>query len=310
MAQHIPVLGPEAVDALQVRPGGIYVDCTLGGGGHSLLIAQRLSKDGWLIGIDQDQEALERARERLSSTGVKLTLIHRNFRHLASILSSLKVEKVDGFLYDLGVSSPQLDEAERGFSYQKDAPLDMRMDRSQPLSAYEVVNTYSEEELADIIRRYGEERYYKRIARRIVERRKEGPIQTTKELAELVRQSIPAKARETGPHPAKRTFQAIRIAVNDELSALSQSLAQAVPLLKPGGRLVVITFHSLEDRICKQFFKEESAPCVCPPGLPRCVCGKQPTLKIITKKPILPSQKEIEHNPRSRSAKMRVAEKI
>lgn len=310
MAQHIPVLGPEAVDALQVRPGGIYVDCTLGGGGHSLLIAQRLSKDGWLIGIDQDQEALERARERLSSTGVKLTLIHRNFRHLASILSSLKVEKVDGFLYDLGVSSPQLDEAERGFSYQKDAPLDMRMDRSQPLSAYEVVNTYSEEELADIIRRYGEERYYKRIARRIVERRKEGPIQTTKELAELVRQSIPAKARETGPHPAKRTFQAIRIAVNDELSALSQSLAQAVPLLKPGGRLVVITFHSLEDRICKQFFKEESAPCVCPPGLPRCVCGKQPTLKIITKKPILPSQKEIEYNPRSRSAKMRVAEKI
>lgn len=310
MFQHVTVLGPEAVEALQVKPGGIYVDCTLGGGGHSFLIAQRLNQDGWLIGIDQDEEALERARQRLSSLKAKLTLVHNNFRNLAAILDSLQVEKVDGLLYDLGVSSPQLDQQERGFSYQKDAPLDMRMDQTRPLTAYDVVNTYGEEELADIIRRYGEERFYRRIARRIVERRRERPIQTTKELADLIKQSIPAKARETGPHPAKRTFQAIRIAVNDELGALSQSLAQAVPLLKPGGRLVVITFHSLEDRICKQFFKEQSAPCTCPPGLPQCVCGKKPTLKIVTKKPILPSPEEIEQNPRSRSAKMRVAEKI
>jgi 16S rRNA (cytosine1402-N4)-methyltransferase len=269
-----------------------------------------MSAHGWLIGIDQDVQAIEHAGQRLASFPVKLSLIHGNFRDIDTILKELGVDQVDGLLYDLGVSSPQLDQAERGFSYQHDAPLDMRMDQSQDFTAYDLINTYSEEQLADIIFRYGEERFSRRIARAIVKKRESGPITTTGELADLIKSSIPAKARQKGPHPAKRTFQAIRIAVNDELSAFSESLSRGIPLLKQGGRIAVITFHSLEDRICKLFFKQQSDPCVCPPGLPQCVCGKQPTLKIVTKKPIIPARDEVEHNPRARSAKLRVAEKL
>lgn len=310
MFQHQAVLGPQAVEALQIKPDGIYVDCTLGGGGHSALIAAQLGPQGWLIGIDQDLEAIHHARKRLAPFSARVSVIHGNFREIGTIVKDLGIEQVDGLLYDLGVSSPQLDQAERGFSYQHDAPLDMRMDQTQPFSAFDLVNTYSEEELADIFFRFGEERFSKRIARNIVQQRASAPIRTTGELAKIIKASIPAKARKHGPHPAKRTFQAIRIAVNDELQALSQSLEQGIPLLKKGGRVAVITFHSLEDRICKQFFKQQSAPCTCPPDLPHCVCGKTPVLKVVTKKPVVPDRHEVEQNPRARSAKLRVAEKV
>lgn len=310
MFQHQTVLGPQAVEALQIKPDGIYVDCTLGGGGHSALIAAQLGPQGWLIGIDQDLEAIHHARKRLAPFSARVSVIHGNFREIGTIVKDLGIEQVDGLLYDLGVSSPQLDQAERGFSYQHDAPLDMRMDQTQPFSAFDLVNTYSEEELADIFFRFGEERFSKRIARNIVQQRASAPIRTTGQLAEIIKASIPAKARKHGPHPAKRTFQAIRIAVNDELQALSQSLEQGIPLLKKGGRVAVITFHSLEDRICKQFFKQQSAPCTCPPDLPHCVCGKTPVLKVVTKKPVVPDRHEVEQNPRARSAKLRVAEKV
>lgn len=310
MFQHQTVLGPQAVEALQIKPDGIYVDCTLGGGGHSALIAAQLGPQGWLIGIDQDLEAIHHARKRLAPFSARVSVIHGNFREIGTIVKDLGIEQVDGLLYDLGVSSPQLDQAERGFSYQHDAPLDMRMDQTQPFSAFDLVNTYSEEELADIFFRFGEERFSKRIARNIVQQRASAPIRTTGELAKIIKASIPAKARKHGPHPAKRTFQAIRIAVNDELQALSQSLEQGIPLLKKGGRVAVITFHSLEDRICKQFFKQQSAPCTCPPDLPHCVCGKTPVLKVVTKKPVVPDRHEVEQNPRARSAKLRVAEKV
>ncbi|MDQ0339214.1 16S rRNA (cytosine1402-N4)-methyltransferase [Caldalkalibacillus uzonensis] len=310
MFEHVTVLREQAVNGLNIKPDGTYVDCTLGGAGHSQLIASFLGPNGRLIGIDQDSHALEYARQRLAAYDISLVLVQRNFRHLAEILDEVGASQVDGVLYDLGVSSPQLDQADRGFSYMHDAPLDMRMDQRQRLTAYDVVNLWSEEQLADVIYRYGEERFSRRIARRIVEQRQHKPIETTGELVEVIKQSIPPKARQNGPHPAKRTFQAIRIAVNDELDAFQDSLFQAVECLNKGGRVAVITFHSLEDRICKQVFRQQSQGCTCPPGLPQCVCGQTPSLKIVTKKPIVPSIEEVEQNPRARSAKLRIAEKI
>ncbi len=309
MFHHRTVLLQEAVEALQIKENGIYVDGTLGGGGHSEAILSRL-KNGLLIGIDQDDRAIAAAGERLHPGKNRLLLVRDNFVHMDAILNQQGIEKVDGFLFDLGVSSPQLDEEERGFRYQEEAPLDMRMDRRQSLTAYEVVNEWPEGELTRIIREYGEERFARSIARRIVERRKTAPIATTGELVEVIKEAIPAPARRTGPHPAKRTFQAIRIAVNRELEVLGKALHLAIERLKPGGRIAVISFHSLEDRIVKETFQEYAAGCTCPPDFPVCVCGKEPIVKIITRKPILPSEEEIETNPRARSAKLRVAEKV
>lgn len=308
--QHVTVLRDEAVAGLNIRPGGIYVDCTLGGAGHSSLIASRLTEGGRLIAIDQDDWALENARERLAPYMDKVTLVKSNFRHLKKIVSDLGLDGVDGVLFDLGVSSPQLDEGERGFSYNADAPLDMRMDQQAPLSAYEILNEWDEEEIAKIIWEYGEEKFSRRIARQIVQFRARQPIRTTGELVELIKEGIPAAARRTGPHPAKRTFQAIRIAVNDELNAFKEAIADAISALHPGGRVSVITFHSLEDRICKQVYQELSKGCTCPPSFPICACGNEATVKVITRKPIVPSEEELEANPRARSAKLRVAEKI
>ena len=316
MFHHITVLKKEAVDGLNVRPDGIYVDCTVGGAGHSLEIASRLGAGGRLIGIDQDEAALEHALERLNAHADKVTLVRDNFRNLESVLRRLDVPgargvpQVDGILYDLGVSSPQFDEAERGFSYNRDAELDMRMDRSAKLTAREIVNSWSERELARILWEYGEEKFSRRIASRIVRERALKPIKTTGELAELIREAIPAAARRTGPHPARRSFQALRIAVNDELGALDDSLAQAVRCLAPGGRIAVISFHSLEDRIVKAFFAKFAERCQCPPDFPVCACGKVQILRIVTKKPITPGAEELERNPRARSAKLRIAEKI
>jgi len=316
MAHHVTVLGKEAVDGLNVRPDGLYVDCTAGAGGHSELIASRLGPRGRLIGLDRDETALALARERLERFGDKVALVKSDFRRLAEALRNAGVAQaggvpqVDGILFDLGVSSMQLDEAERGFSYQQDAPLDMRMDRSQPLTARDIVNGWSEEELAAVIRDYGEERYARAIARRIVRERRGAPIETTGHLAEIVKEAIPAAARRTGPHPAKRTFQAIRIAVNDELGALREGLGQAIECLAPGGRIAVITFHSLEDRIVKEMFAKEAASCRCPPDFPVCVCGGgQGRLRLVNRKPVMPSEAERAANPRARSAKLRVAEK-
>jgi 16S rRNA (cytosine1402-N4)-methyltransferase len=308
--QHETVLKHEAVEGLNVRPDGVYVDCTLGGAGHTCLIAEHLGPTGTVIGIDQDDTALQAAHERLRDVGCRVHLIKSNFRRLTEILASLGLERVDGVLFDLGVSSPQLDEGERGFSYHQDAPLDMRMDPEAPLTAREVVNTWSEAELARILSQYGEERFARRIARMMVNRRKVTPIETTGELAEIIKEAIPAPARRTGPHPARRSFQAIRIAVNDELNAFQSALEQAIDGLNPGGRVAVITFHSLEDRICKRTFQEKEKRCVCPPEFPVCVCDQQPVLRVITKKPILPSEEEIRENPRARSAKLRIAEKL
>lgn len=311
MFQHITVLKNEAVEGLNIKENGIYVDCTLGGAGHSELIARSLTGEhAQLICIDQDERAIQHAAEVLAPYRSQVNLVRHNFRYINQILDQLGIERVDGFLYDLGVSSPQLDEAERGFSYQHEAKLDMRMDRTSKLTAYELVNEWSEEDLADIIFRYGEERFARRIAQFIVEKRKRKPIRTTLELVDVIKESIPAKYRREGPHPAKRTFQALRIAVNDELQAFEDSLKQAVHRLNPSGRISVITFHSLEDRICKQFFQQQAQGCTCPPGFPQCVCGNQPQLKIITRKPILPKQSEIETNPRARSAKLRIAQKL
>lgn len=307
---HATVLKEEAVNGLCVKSDGIYVDCTLGGGGHSRYIAEKLSPAGTLIGLDQDQSALDHARNYLKDVDCTLHLVKSNFRHVRQAVNKLGISKVDGLLFDLGVSSPQLDQGSRGFSYHQEAPLDMRMDRSQILSAYHVVNEWPEEELIRILFEYGEEKFSRRIAREIVKTRKKAPIRTTLELADLIKQTIPAPARRKGPHPARRSFQAIRIAVNDELNALREALEEGVKLLQPGGRISVITFHSLEDRICKQFFQERARGCICPPDFPVCTCGKKPELKVITKKPVLPSREEIEINQRARSAKLRVAEKI
>ncbi|WP_291561962.1 MULTISPECIES: 16S rRNA (cytosine(1402)-N(4))-methyltransferase RsmH [unclassified Clostridium] len=304
--KHISVLLEECIDALNIKEDGIYVDCTLGGAGHSNEILKKLSSKGRLIGIDQDLDALNAAKERLKNYE-NVTFVHNNFYNIKEVLEELKIEKVDGVLMDLGVSSYQLDEAERGFSYMKDAPLDMRMNRENSFSAYNVINDYSEEELSDVIKSFGEEKFAKRIANFIVNRR---PINTTLELSNIITAAIPAKFRREGGHPAKRTFQAIRIEVNKELTILNKTIEDAVEFLNKEGRIAIITFHSLEDRIVKNKFKELQNPCTCPKELPMCVCGKTPIVKLISKKPIEPSLEEKNLNSRSKSAKLRVAEKI
>ncbi|WP_291582906.1 16S rRNA (cytosine(1402)-N(4))-methyltransferase RsmH [Clostridium sp. UBA6640] len=304
--KHISVLLEECIDALNIKEDGIYIDCTLGGAGHSNEILKKLSSKGRLIGIDQDLDALNAAKKRLESYE-NITFVHNNFYNIKEILEELKIEKIDGVLMDLGVSSYQLDEAERGFSYMKDAPLDMRMNRENSFSAYNVVNDYSEEELADVIKSFGEEKFAKRIANFIVNRR---PVNTTLELSDIVTAAIPAKFRREGGHPAKRTFQAIRIEVNKELTILNKTIEDAIESLNKDGRIAIITFHSLEDRIVKNKFKELQDPCTCPKGLPMCVCGKTPIIKLISRKPIEPSLEEKDLNSRSKSAKLRVAEKI
>ena len=307
---HVSVLLRECIEALNIKPDGIYVDCTAGGGGHSLEIVKRLTAGGRLIAIDRDEDALRAAGARLADYADRVTFVHSNYAMLQSVLADLGIPKADGVLADLGVSSYQLDTAERGFSYMQDAPLDMRMDREQPLSARDVVNTYSEEELRRILYDYGEEKFARNIAANIVKRRSERPIETTLELAELVKDSMPKAAREGGHHPAKRTFQAIRIEVNAELSSIPPALDAAVHAMNPGGRVAVITFHSLEDRLVKQKFAALSSGCTCPREFPVCVCGKKPVVRVITKKPVTAGEDELEVNPRSRSAKLRVAEKI
>ncbi|MED4882966.1 16S rRNA (cytosine(1402)-N(4))-methyltransferase RsmH [Bacillus smithii] len=307
---HETVLLKEAVDGLNVRPDGIYVDCTLGGGGHSQYLASKLSKRGRLIAFDQDVTALQFAKEKLADYRDQITFVKSNFRFIKQELESIGCYKVDGILYDLGVSSPQLDTPERGFSYHHDAPLDMRMDLDGERTAYEIVNEWPYEDLVRIFFQYGEEKFSKPIARKIEEARKKAPIETTGQLVELIKEAIPAPARRKGGHPAKRVFQAIRIAVNDELSAFEQSLNDAIELLNPGGRISVITFHSLEDRICKQIFKSLSSAPDLPPGLPILPEEYRPKLKVITKKPIVPNEAEIMNNNRARSAKLRIAEKI
>lgn len=307
--KHVSVLLNECLDALNIKDDGIYVDCTLGGAGHSSHILQRLSKEGLLIGIDQDTDALKAAGERLKEYENK-KLVHNNFHNIDSILEELDIPKVDGILMDLGVSSYQLDEGERGFSYMKDAPLDMRMNRDREFSAYDVVNSYSMEDLWRIIRDYGEEKFAKRVAEFIVNRREEKPIETTLELVDIIKAAIPAKARREGPHPAKRTFQAIRIEVNGELEILNRAIEDGVNRLNKGGRMAIITFHSLEDRIVKLKFRELANSCTCPKEFPICVCGKNPLVKLISRKAIEPSKEEVEENPRSRSAKLRVIERF
>ena len=305
---HKPVLLEECLEALAIRPEGVYVDGTLGRAGHSQAILRRLTT-GRLIGIDRDLAAIDAARERLADFGDRVTLVHGNFSDLGDILQNLGIVGVDGMLFDLGVSSPQLDEPQRGFSYMHDAPLDMRMDRTASLDAGAVVNTWSYEELRRILYEYGEERFAPQIARAIVRRREEGPIAATGELVEVIRSAMPAAALREKQHPAKRSFQALRIAVNGELEALPPMLAAAADGLKPGGRLAVITFHSLEDRIVKQTLRELATGCTCPPQFPVCVCGKKPRLKLITRKPVTPGPEELAENPRARSAKLRVAER-
>ncbi|NLY42443.1 MAG: 16S rRNA (cytosine(1402)-N(4))-methyltransferase RsmH [Clostridiaceae bacterium] len=308
--KHVPVLLKESIDALNIKEDGVYVDATLGGGGHTLEICKRIGRYGKVIGIDQDINAIEASQKRLKDYEPVVIFINDNFKNIKSILNKLGIQQIDGVVMDLGVSSHQLDEGERGFSYQHDAPLDMRMNRASPFSAYNVVNEYSEEELSEIISKYGEEKWAKRIASFIVARRAVSPIRTTGELVDVIKKAIPASARRDGPHPAKRTFQAIRIEVNDELDILSSSIKDFIDVLKPGGRIAVITFHSLEDRIVKQTFSELSSRCECPPRFPVCICGKKPLVNIITRKPIIPSGEEKVKNPRARSSKLRVAEKI
>ncbi|MBQ6555850.1 MAG: 16S rRNA (cytosine(1402)-N(4))-methyltransferase RsmH [Firmicutes bacterium] len=309
--KHISVLLDECIDGLDIKPDGVYVDGTMGGGGHSLHIAQKLSKNGRLIGIDQDINAINAAKERLAGFE-NVTYIHKNFSQIDEIAGELSLYEsgVDGFLLDLGVSSHQLDEADRGFSYQHDAELDMRMDIRKSLSAYSVVNTYSQSELSRILRDYGEERWAERIAEFIVKERQIKPIQTTFELVGVIKKAVPKGARADGPHPAKRTFQAIRIEVNGELEILEETIKKMAELLNKGGRICIITFHSLEDRIVKNTFRNLENPCTCPRDFPVCVCGKKPVLKVITRKPILPGEEELKVNNRSRSAKLRIAEKI
>ena len=306
---HISVLLEESIEALNIRPDGIYLDGTLGGAGHSSEIARRLTT-GTLIGVDRDPKALAAAAERLAPWAERVRLIHGNFRDLEAILDGLGIPGVDGILLDLGVSSPQLDEADRGFSYMADAPLDMRMDPSDRVTAREIVNTWPQEELRRILYAYGEERCAPQIAAAIVRRRAERPIETTLELVDVIRSGMPAKALREKQHPAKRSFQAIRIAVNDELSAVDRMMQRAIDRLKPGGRLAVITFHSLEDRIVKAAMAQAAKGCTCPPEFPVCVCGKKPQIRLITHKPILAGAAELEENPRARSAKLRVAEKL
>jgi len=308
--QHVPVMPEEVMRLLQPAPGQIIVDGTVGGGGHARLIARAIAPGGRLIAVDRDAQTLRRARDALAEFGASVTFVHDDFRNLRRILADLGVAGVHGVLFDLGVSSFQLEESERGFTYRFDAPLDMRMDPSrQTVTAADLVNTLPAEELVRILREYGEERWAARIARHIVARRKVEPFATTGQLVEAVKEAIPAAARRTGPHPARRTFQALRIAVNDELGALQEGLRAAVDALLPGGRIVVISFHSLEDRIVKQTFSELARGCECPPDLPVCRCGKQPLLRILTRRPLTPGPQELEQNPRARSAKLRAAER-
>ena len=306
---HVSVLLQECLDGLNIKPDGIYVDGTLGGAGHSSRIAAQLTT-GRLIGIDRDPVALKAAGERLQPFADRVTLVHSNFSEVRQVLDDLGIEAVDGILLDLGVSSPQLDEAVRGFSYMLDAPLDMRMDGGAALSAHEVVNTWSQDELKRILYDYGEERYAPQIAAAICRRRAEKTIETTLELADIIRAAMPAAALREKQHPAKRSFQAIRIAVNDELGAVETVMKDAVSCLNPGGRLAIITFHSLEDRIVKNGMVAASKGCTCPPNFPVCVCGNKPKVKLIARKPITASEEELERNPRSRSAKLRVCEKL
>jgi 16S rRNA (cytosine1402-N4)-methyltransferase len=306
---HVPVLLRECIEGLNINPAGIYLDGTLGRGGHSAEIAARLTT-GRLIAVDRDVTAIDEAGRRLADYADKITFVHGNFRDIDAILDSLHIDAVDGMLYDLGVSSPQLDDGERGFSYMSDAPLDMRMDRSDKLSAFDVVNTWTEDKLRRILFEYGEERYAPRIASAIVRKRNERNIETTTELVDLIRSAMPAAAKREKQHPAKRSFQAIRIAVNDELSSIADLLDKAPDRLLKNGRLCVISFHSLEDRLVKNAFHSRERGCKCPPGFPVCVCGFVPTLRLITKKPVLPDPNEIDRNPRSRSAKLRIAERV
>ncbi|AOY77436.1 16S rRNA (cytosine(1402)-N(4))-methyltransferase RsmH [Clostridium formicaceticum] len=308
--QHVSVLLQECIDNLNIKSHGIYVDGTLGGAGHSKEITKRLSKEGLLIGIDQDTNALKAAGERLKDSTCQVKLVHNNFRNLEGVLKELNINKIDGILLDLGVSSHQLDEAERGFSYMHNAELDMRMDIRNPLTAKEVINKYSQEALTKIIWQYGEEKWAKRIAAFIVEHRKTKEIHTTYELVDIIKKAIPMAARREGSHPAKRTFQAIRIEVNEELDIIEDTIKTANHYLNVGGRICVITFHSLEDRIVKNVFKALNDPCVCPPQFPVCQCGGKKEVHIVTRKPIVPSNEELKINPRSRSAKLRVAEKV
>lgn len=306
---HTTVLLNEMIDSVLTDPHGIYVDCTLGGGGHSFALSQKLADDALLIGIDQDQEAIDAAGERLKDTKCRHLFVRDNFSHMDSILASLHLDKVDGFIFDLGVSSHQLDDGERGFSYMNNGKLDMRMDQRNPFTAYTIVNTYEEDDLARIIKEYGEERWARRIAKFIVEFREKKPIETTEDLVNVIKAAIPAHARRNGPHPAKRTFQAIRIEVNNELGILKDTMEACVNHLNVGGRLGVITFQSLEDRIIKRTFREMERDCICPPDLPVCVCHHHRTVKSCGK-PIKPSEKEIEENPRARSAVLRVVERV
>ena len=308
--KHESVLINEVIEQLKIRPGGIYADGTLGGGGHSFQIAARLSDGGKLIGIDQDEDAVEAAGRHLSVYKDRCIFVHDNYENMVSIVKGLGFDKVNGILLDLGVSSYQLDNAERGFSYNQDAPLDMRMDQTNPLSAKEVVNEWSEEELVRILREYGEERYASNIARNIVREREKKPIERTGQLVTIIRSSIPMKMQERGGNPCKRSFQAIRIAVNRELEVLSDSIDGMIDLLAPGGRFCIITFQSLEDRIVKNAFRKNENPCICHPEFPVCVCGRKSKGTVITKKAIVPSAEEIRHNKRASSAKLRVFEKI
>ncbi len=307
---HTSVLLEECLEGLNIKHDGIYVDCTLGGAGHSKEICKRLSAEGTLIGIDQDDYALQRATVNLEEFSCKKILVRDNFSNIKKVLKDLEVDCVDGILMDLGVSSFQLDDVSRGFSYNNDAKLDMRMDKRSDFSAFELVNEYSEKELFKIIKQYGEEKFASRISKEIVKSRIEKPVETTEQLVEIIKRCIPAKFRREGPHPAKRTFQAIRIEVNRELSILEEAIVDSISVLGESGRICMISFHSLEDRIVKQTYKDIANPCKCPPDFPQCACNKLPTIKIITKKPTYPSQEELDKNPRSRSAKLRVVEKI
>lgn len=308
--RHKSVLLHETIENLNIRPNGIYVDGTLGGGGHSFQILKKLGDGGRLIGIDQDEDALKAAGERLAIFDEKLTMVHSNYCHMKQVLAELGIERVSGIILDLGVSSYQLDEPERGFTYREDVPLDMRMDRRQPKTAKNIVNEYSEMELFHIIRDYGEDKFAKNIAKHIVAAREKKEIETTGELIEIIKAAIPAKVRAEGGHPAKKTFQAIRIELNAELEVLQNSLDEMIDLLEDGGRICVITFHSLEDRIVKTIFKTNENPCTCPSHFPVCVCGKKSKGRVITRKPIVPSEEELEYNSRAKSSKLRVFERI
>lgn len=309
MFEHKSVLLTETIESLNIRPDGIYVDGTLGGGGHAYEVLKRLGPKGRLIGIDQDADAIRAAGERLAPFDDRVTIVRSNYRNIGEVLAGLSVEKADGIYLDLGVSSYQLDTAERGFTYRVNAPLDMRMDQRSERTAADIVNDYSEAELYRVIRDYGEDRFAKNIAKHIVKAREKKRLETTDELVEIIKAAIPAKIRAEGGHPAKRTFQALRIELNRELEVLRDSIDEMIDLLNPGGRLSIITFHSLEDRIVKTGFRTNENPCVCPPDFPVCVCGKKSRGKVITRKPILPTEEEMTENPRSKSAKLRVFEK-